>query len=381
MARKVSIKSAADIEMARKAGALAAEVLQVVAEHVRPGVTTDELDRICHDHIVKVQQAIPANIGYHGFPKTICASPNHVICHGIPSSKVLKNGDILNIDVAVIKDGWYGDTSRMYYVGEPSPLARRLVRTTYEAMRAGIMAVKPGATLGDIGHAIQTVAHREYFSIVREYCGHGIGQIYHDEPQVLHYGRPGEGLVLQPGMMFTIEPMINAGKPATRQMPDGWTVVTKDRSLSAQWEHMVVVTDTGYEVLTPWPDGFGDYPPIPRQLPGSASSGVPWRTAAAMMASPPSWPHAATPGRFPSNAPAAIASMPSCLRRSADWPRPTWPPNSPNRSPWPPRRWPPCWRWAPTPPRPAICRPPRPCPSCCCRCPPACWPTACSAGC
>ena len=160
MARKVSIKSAADIEMARKAGALAAEVLQVVAEHVRPGVTTDELDRICHDHIVKVQQAIPANIGYHGFPKTICASPNHVICHGIPSSKVLKNGDILNIDVAVIKDGWYGDTSRMYYVGEPSSLARRLVRTTYEAMRAGIMAVRPGATLGDIGHAIQTVAHR-----------------------------------------------------------------------------------------------------------------------------------------------------------------------------------------------------------------------------
>ena len=268
MARKVSIKSAADIEMARKAGALAAEVLQVVAEHVRPGVTTDELDRICHDHIVKVQQAIPANIGYHGFPKTICASPNHVICHGIPSSKVLKNGDILNIDVAVIKDGWYGDTSRMYYVGEPSSLARRLVRTTYEAMRAGIMAVRPGATLGDIGHAIQTVAHREHFSIVREYCGHGIGQIYHDEPQVLHYGRPGEGLVLQPGMMFTIEPMINAGKPATRQMPDGWTVVTKDRSLSAQWEHMVVVTDTGYEVLTPWPDGFGDYPPIPEAAAG-----------------------------------------------------------------------------------------------------------------
>ena len=269
----------------------------------------------------------------------------------------------------------------MYYVGEPSPLARRLVRTTYEAMRAGIMAVKPGATLGDIGHAIQTVAHREHFSIVREYCGHGIGQIYHDEPQVLHYGRPGEGLVLQPGMMFTIEPMINAGKPATRQMPDGWTVVTKDRSLSAQWEHMVVVTDTGYEVLTPWPDGFGDYPPILRQLPGSASSGVPWRTAAAMMASPPSWPHAATPGRFPSNAPAAIASMPSlspAFRRLA----------SSNLA----AQFSEQIALAAAPlaavlalgadaARPAICRPPRPCPSCCCRCPPACWPTACSAGC
>ena len=263
MAKKVSIKSAADIEMARKAGAMAAEVLHMIGEHVRPDVTTDEIDRICHDYIVNVLKAIPANVGYHGFPKTICASVNHVICHGIPSSKVLKNGDILNIDVAVIKDGWFGDTSRMYYVGQPSPLARRLVNTTYEAMRAGIMAVKPGATLGDIGHAIQTVAHREHFSIVREYCGHGIGQIYHDDPQVLHYGRPGEGMVLQPGMMFTIEPMINAGKPQTKQLPDGWTVVTKDRSLSAQWEHMVVVTETGYDVLTTWPDGFGDYPPIP----------------------------------------------------------------------------------------------------------------------
>ncbi len=263
MARKVSIKTEAEIAMARKAGKLAADVLEMIAPYVKAGVTTDELDRICHDYIVNVQQAIPANVGYHGFPKTVCASVNHVICHGIPSAKVLKNGDIVNIDVAVIKDGWFGDTSRMYFVGEPSTLARRLVNTTYEAMRAGILAVRPGATLGDIGHAIQTVAHREHFSVVREYCGHGIGQIYHDEPQVMHYGTRGDGLVLQKGMMFTIEPMINAGKAACKQLSDGWTVVTKDRSLSAQWEHMVVVTETGFEVLTPWPDGYGDYPSIP----------------------------------------------------------------------------------------------------------------------
>jgi methionyl aminopeptidase len=259
---RVPIKSEADIAMARQAGGLAADVLRMIADHVRPGVTTDELDRLCHDYIVDVLKAVPANIGYHGYPKTVCTSVNHVICHGIPSAKRLKNGDIVNIDVALIKDGWYGDTSRMYFVGEPSVLARRLVRTTYEAMRAGILAVKPGATLGDVGHAIQTVAHREGFSVVREYCGHGIGQVYHDEPQVLHYGRPGQGLTLQAGMLFTIEPMINAGKAATTQLADGWTVVTKDRSLSAQWEHMVVVTESGFEILTPWPDGFGDYSPI-----------------------------------------------------------------------------------------------------------------------
>ncbi|KAG1088890.1 hypothetical protein G6F40_013404 [Rhizopus arrhizus] len=250
MAKKVSIKSAADIEMARKAGAMAAEVLHMIGEHVRPGVTTDELDRICNEYIVNVLKAIPANVGYHGFPKTICASVNHVICHGIPSAKVLKNGDILNIDVAVIKDGWCGDTSRMYYVGQPSPLARRLVNITYEATRAGLMAVQPGAPRGAIGHAIQTVAHREHFSIVREYCGHGIGKVYHDEPQVVHYGRPGQGLVLQPGMTFTIEPMINAGTRYNTVRPDGWTVVTKDRKLSAQWEHMIAVTETGVDVLT-----------------------------------------------------------------------------------------------------------------------------------
>ncbi|MET7014850.1 type I methionyl aminopeptidase [Uliginosibacterium flavum] len=263
--RRVSIRSADEIAMARRAGKLAADVLQMIAEHVKPGVTTDELDKLCHDYIVKVQQAIPANIGYHGYPKTICASLNHVICHGIPADKKLKNGDILNIDVAIIKDGWFGDTSRMYFVGEPGILAKRLVRTTYDAMRAGILQVRPGATLGDVGHAIQTVAQREGFSVVREYCGHGIGQIYHDAPQVTHYGRPGEGLRLEAGMVFTIEPMINAGKAAVRHLPDGWTVVTKDRSLSAQWEHMVAVTESGFEVLTPWPDGYGDYAPI---LPG-----------------------------------------------------------------------------------------------------------------
>jgi len=263
MKRPDLIKSPAEIAMARAAGALAADVLRMIAPHVQPGVTTEQLDRLCHDHIVQVQGAIPANVGYSGYEKTVCTSVNHVICHGIPKqSEVLKAGDIINIDVAVLKDGWYGDTSRMYFVGEPAPLARRLVRTTYEALRAGIRAVKPGATLGDVGHAIQTVAQRERFSVVREYCGHGIGQIYHDDPQVLHYGQRGTGLRLEEGMVFTIEPMINAGKPDTKELADGWTVVTRDRSLSAQWEHMVAVTATGFEVLTPWPDGLGDYPAI-----------------------------------------------------------------------------------------------------------------------
>ncbi|MCB6184308.1 type I methionyl aminopeptidase [Leeia sp. TBRC 13508] len=260
--QKVKINTPADIEKAREAGALAAKVLEMIQEHVKPGVTTNELDQLCHDYIVNELKVIPANIGYHGYPKTICSSVNHVICHGIPSDKPLKNGDIVNIDVAIIKDGWFGDTSRMYFVGESSILAKRLVKTTYEAMVAGIQAVKPGATLGDIGHAIQTVAHREGFSVVREYCGHGIGQIYHDNPQVLHYGKKGEGLVLEPGMLFTIEPMINAGKPHIKNLPDGWTVVTKDHSLSAQWEHMVTVTETGYDVLTHWPDGYGEYQAI-----------------------------------------------------------------------------------------------------------------------
>ncbi len=247
----VTVKTPDEIEKMRVAGRLAAEVLQVVAPHVKPGVTTEALDRVCHDHIVNVQKAVPANIGYRGFPKTVCTSVNNVICHGIPSpGKVLKDGDILNIDVTVIKDGWHGDTSRMYLVGEPSVMARRLVDTTREAMWRGIRTVRPGATLGDIGHAIQSYVEGERFSVVREYCGHGIGRIYHEEPQVLHYGRPGEGLRLQPGMTFTIEPMVNEGTRHTRLLPDGWTVVTKDRKLSAQWEHTVVVTDDGADVLT-----------------------------------------------------------------------------------------------------------------------------------
>ncbi|MBC3810214.1 type I methionyl aminopeptidase [Undibacterium aquatile] len=260
---KVKIHTPDEIAMSRAAGKLAAAVLDMITPHVKPGVSTEELDKLCHDYIVDELKAIPANIGYHGFPKTICASVNHVVCHGIPSStKILKKGDIVNIDVAVIKDGWFGDTSRMYFAGEPSPQARRLVNTTYEAMRAGIMQVRPGATLGDVGHAIQTIAHRDRFNVVREYCGHGIGKIYHDEPQVLHYGKRGEGLRLEEGMIFTIEPMINAGKRGVKELQDGWTVVTQDHSLSAQWEHMVVVTANGFEVLTPWPDGTGTYPAI-----------------------------------------------------------------------------------------------------------------------
>ena len=263
MGHGVPIRSAEDLARSREAARLAAEVLAVVAPHVVPGVSTDTLDTLCHHHIVNVQGAVPANIGYQGYPRTILTSVNQVVCHGIPSAdRILKKGDILNIDVAVDKDGWFGDTSRMFFVGEPGILARRLVDTTYEALVAGIRQVRPGATLGDVGHAIESVARRERFSVVREYCGHGIGRIYHDEPQVLHYGRPGEGLRLEAGMVFTIEPMLNAGKRETRQLADGCTVVTKDRSLSAQWEHMVAVTPDGFEVLTTWPDGPGRYPPI-----------------------------------------------------------------------------------------------------------------------
>lgn len=255
----ISLKSPEDIERMRVAGRLAAEVLQVVAPHVKPGVSTAELDRICHDHIVNVQGAIPANVGYKGFPATVCTSVNNVICHGIPSeSKILKDGDIINIDVTVIKDGWHGDTSRMYFVGEPNVLARRLVEVTREAMFRGIRAVRPGATLGDIGHAIQQYAESERFSVVREYCGHGIGKIYHEDPQVLHYGQPGTGVVLKKGMTFTIEPMINAGARHTKLLNDGWTVVTRDKSLSAQWEHTVVVTDDGVEILTRLPGDDND---------------------------------------------------------------------------------------------------------------------------
>ena len=256
---KVSIKSPQDIENMRVAGRLAAEVLQMIGPYVKPGVTTAELDRICHEHIVQVQHSIPANVGYKGFPASICTSVNNVICHGIPSpGKVLKEGDILNIDVTVIKDGWHGDTSRMYTVGEPSVKAKRLIDVTRAAMFAGIRAVRPGATLGDIGHAIQKLVEAERFSVVREYCGHGIGRIYHEDPQILHYGQPGTGLRLEKGMTFTIEPMVNEGARHTRLMPDGWTVVTKDRSLSAQWEHTVAVTDDGVEILTRLPGDDND---------------------------------------------------------------------------------------------------------------------------
>ncbi|WP_435336914.1 type I methionyl aminopeptidase [Acinetobacter sp. LH3_13] len=262
-ALRVSIKSEQDIEKLRISGRLAAQVLQMIGEYVKPGVTTEYLDDLCHDYIVNTLKVVPANVGYHGYTKTTCISPNEVVCHGIPSPKtILKDGDIINIDVAVIKDGFYGDTSRMYFVGHVKPEAKKLVDTTYEAMRAGIHAVKPGATLGDIGYAIQSVAHREGYSIVREYCGHGIGRIYHEQPSVLHYGQPGQGLVLKKGMVFTIEPMVNAGKAQVKELKDGWTVVTTDQSLSAQWEHMVAVTDTGFEVLSPWPEGTGSYPEI-----------------------------------------------------------------------------------------------------------------------
>ena len=257
------VYDAASVELIRESGQIAARAVEAVGAAIRPGVTTEELDRRCHDYIVDVQKATPANVGYRGFPKTICISINDVICHGIPSARVLADGDIVNIDVAVIKDGWYGDTSRMYLVGQPGPLARRLVRTAYEAMCAGILEVRPGATLGDVGHAIESVAQRDGFSVVQEYFGHGIGRKYHESPRVLNFGERGEGLVLAPGMVFTVEPMINAGKRHTRQLADGWTVVTRDRSLSAQWEHMVAVTETGFEVLTLAPGETGAKAQIP----------------------------------------------------------------------------------------------------------------------
>ena len=251
----VHLKTPQEIEKMRVAGRLAGEVLDYVTPHVKPGITTDELDSLCHEFMVKVQETIPAPLnyappGYVPYPKSICTSVNHVVCHGVPGPKRLKAGDIVNIDITVIKDGYHGDTSRMFYAGEPSIQARRLCEATYECMWLGIESVRPGAYLGDIGHAIQTHAERHGFSVVREFCGHGIGSKFHEEPQVLHYGRPQTGLKLQPGMIFTIEPMINAGKPGIRQLADGWTIVTKDHSLSAQWEHTVLVNDTGFEVLT-----------------------------------------------------------------------------------------------------------------------------------
>lgn len=246
----VRIKTPEAIDKMRLACRLAADVLDMIEPHVQPGVATEELDRLCHDYIVDHQGAIPAPLDYRGFPKSICTSVNHQVCHGIPSNKRLKKGDIVNIDITVIKDGYHGDTSRMFFVGEPSVLARRLVTVTQQAMMLGIAVVRPEATLGDIGHAIQRFVETQGYSVVREYCGHGIGEEFHEDPQVLHYGKPGEGLRLKPGMCFTVEPMVNAGKRFIKVLPDGWTVVTKDRSLSAQWEHTVLVTETGHEILT-----------------------------------------------------------------------------------------------------------------------------------
>jgi len=251
----ITIKNNDDIEKMRIAGRLAGEVLDYIEPFVKPGITTEELDRLCHNYMVDVQGCIPAPLNYAPpghvpYPKSICTSINQQICHGVPSDRVLKNGDIVNLDITTIKDGYHGDTSRMYCVGTPSPQAKRLCDITYECMWRGIAQVKPGATLGDIGHAIQRYAEASGYSVVREFCGHGIGKKFHEDPQVLHYGKPGSGLKLQEGMIFTIEPMINAGKRDIRQMGDGWTIVTKDRSLSAQWEHTILVTADGYEVLT-----------------------------------------------------------------------------------------------------------------------------------
>ena len=246
----VTIKTPEEIEKMRIAGRLAAEVLEMIGNHVAVGISTLELDQICHEYIVNEQDAIPAPLNYRGFPKSICTSVNHQVCHGIPGDRVLKNGDILNIDITVIKDEFHGDTSKMFILGKPPVLAKRLVDLTYQALKIGINEVKPGAKLGDIGHKIQSFAESNRCTVVREYCGHGIGRTFHEDPQVLHYGKPDTGMELEPGMTFTIEPMINAGKRNVRLLPDGWTVVTKDHSLSAQWEHTILVTDQGHEVLT-----------------------------------------------------------------------------------------------------------------------------------
>jgi methionyl aminopeptidase len=247
----VSIKTPEEIEKMRIAGRMAADVLDMIGDYVKPGVSTGELDDICHRYIVEEQKAIPACLGYKGFPKSICTSVNHVICHGIPSSKkLLKSGDIVNIDITVIYEGFHGDTSKMFFIGKPSVAAERLVRVTQECMYIGIDMVKPGARLGDIGHAIQRHAETNHYSVVREYCGHGIGRVFHEDPQVMHYGTPGTGMPLKEGMTFTIEPMINQGVRHSKLLPDGWTVVTKDHKLSAQWEHTILVTATGREILT-----------------------------------------------------------------------------------------------------------------------------------
>ena len=246
----VTIKTADEQEKMRIAGRLAADVLDMISDYVKPGVSTGELDRICHDYITEVQGAIPAPLNYRGFPKSICTSINHVVCHGIPGDRRLKAGDAVNIDVTVIKDGFHGDTSRMFFVGKPGIQAQRLADVAFESMWLGIEELAPGKHLGDVGAAIQHHVEKNRFSIVREYCGHGIGRVFHEDPQVLHYGTPGTGMELRAGMTLTVEPMVNAGKAAVKLLPDGWTVVTKDHSLSAQWEHTVLITESGHEVLT-----------------------------------------------------------------------------------------------------------------------------------
>jgi methionyl aminopeptidase len=259
--RRITLHAREDFAGMRAAGRLAAETLDMIAQYVRPGITTATLDRLCHDFILD-HRAAPAPLNYRGYPKSICTSINHVVCHGIPGDRRLENGDILNIDVTVILNGWFGDTSRMYVAGTPSTRARMLMETTYQAMMLGVAAVKPGARLGDIGHAIQSHVERQRFSVVRDFCGHGIGRRFHEPPNVLHYGQPGEGPEMLPGMFFTIEPMVNAGRPEVKVLDDGWTAVTRDRSLSAQFEHMVGVTQTGCEIFTLSPHGHTK-PPYP----------------------------------------------------------------------------------------------------------------------
>jgi methionyl aminopeptidase len=260
-ARRITIHTAEDFAGMRAAGRLAAEVLDMVTEHVQPGVSTEQLDRICHDFII-AHGAIPAPLNYRGYPKSLCTSINHVVCHGIPGERKLESGDIVNIDVTVILDGWHGDSSRMYCAGSPSTKARNLIDVTHDALMRGIAAVRPGGRLGDIGHAIQTYVEANRFSVVRDFCGHGIGRRFHEAPNVLHFGRPGEGPLIKPGMFFTIEPMVNVGRPEVKVLDDGWTAVTRDRSLSAQFEHMIGVTEDGVEIFTLSPAGIFK-PPYP----------------------------------------------------------------------------------------------------------------------
>jgi methionyl aminopeptidase len=253
--RRITIHKPEDFAGMRRAGKLAAETLDMIAPHVRPGISTGEIDKLCHDYMVK-HGAIPATLGYRGYTKSSCTSVNHVVCHGIPGDRVLADGDIINIDVTVILDGWHGDSSRMYVAGDASTKAKLLMDVTYDAMMKGIAAIRPGATLGDIGHAIQVHVEKHRFSVVRDFCGHGIGRHFHEPPNILHFGRPGEGPKLKPGMFFTVEPMVNAGRPEVKILDDGWTAVTRDRSLSAQFEHMVAVTDNGVEIFTLSPAGM-----------------------------------------------------------------------------------------------------------------------------